>query len=135
MDGGYQYELNPDYFKDMKHLNFKEYKKDQKEILDDLYQIGLIWKENKEATEFVVTPLLTNFLYEKSHKFNTESNLNLIVETNFRIFAYTQSSLHESLLRLFAKVEYKLPNMIVGTLTEDSIKVAINAGIKKRANC
>ena len=57
--------------------------------------------------------------------------MNLIVETNFRIYAYTQSSLHESLLRLFARVEYKLPNMIVGTLTEDSIKSAFNSGIKK----
>jgi len=117
--------------KEIKDLNLSQYKKDQKDILDDLFQIGLIWKDSKEGSDFIVTPLVTNFLYEKSHKFNTESNLNLIVETNFRIYAYTQSSFHESLLRLFTKIDYKLPNMIVGTLTEESIKKAVNTGIKK----
>ena len=60
---GYQYGTNPEYFPKEVNINLKEYKRDQKDILDDLFQVGLIWKENRESTDFIVTPLLTNFLY------------------------------------------------------------------------
>jgi hypothetical protein len=106
-----------------------------------LYSVGLIWKKNADSSEFMVTSLLSNFLYgkskksnnslEKPHTFNTESNLNLIVETNFRIYAYTNSKLHIKLLKKFAMIEYLLPNLVVANLTEDAIKGAYNEGITK----
>lgn len=104
---------------------------DHKEIINDLYSIGLIWKKSADSNEFVLTPLLSNFLFEKPHTFNTESNLNLIVETNFKIYAYSNSALHIDLLNLFAQLEYKLPNLIVASLTQRSIKNAYKTGIRR----
>jgi hypothetical protein len=68
---------------------------------------------------------------EKPHTFNTESNLNLIVETNFKIYAYSNSGLHIDLLMLFAQLEYKLPNLLVASLTQRSIKNAYKTGIRR----
>jgi len=104
---------------------------DQKEIINDLFLIGLIWKKTHESNEFFITPLLSNFLFEKPHTFNTESNLNLIVETNFKIYAYSNSPFHTDLLNHFALIEYKLPNLIVASLTQKTIKNAFQKGIRR----
>jgi transcription initiation factor TFIIH subunit 4 len=57
--------------------------------------------------------------------------LNLIVETNFKVYAYSNSDLHIDLLNLFAELNYRLPNLIVASLTERSIKTAYKTGIRK----
>ena len=57
--------------------------------------------------------------------------MNLIVETNFKIYAYSNSDLHIDLLNLFAQLQYRLPNLIVASLTERSIKTAYKTGIRR----
>jgi Transcription factor Tfb2/Transcription factor Tfb2 (p52) C-terminal domain len=56
-------------------------------------------------------------------------NLQLVVEKNFKLYAYTNVDLHVALLSLFTKVEARLPNMVVATLTRKSVMRAMEKGI------
>ena len=53
----------------------------------------------------------------------------IIIETNFRVYAHTNSPLWAQILRLFVRIEYLLPNLIVGSLTRESIQAAGEQGI------
>ena len=53
----------------------------------------------------------------------------IIVETNYRIYAYTDSKLQISLLALFTELLYRFPNVTVGVITRDSIRQALRGGI------
>jgi transcription initiation factor TFIIH subunit 4 len=53
----------------------------------------------------------------------------IVVETNYRIYAYTRSSLQIALLSLFTFLEYRLPNMVVGMITRESVREAFKNGI------
>jgi transcription initiation factor TFIIH subunit 4 len=53
----------------------------------------------------------------------------VIVETNYRIYAYTQSTLQIAVLALFAKLNMRFPDMVAGRLSRASIHQAINFGI------
>ncbi|RQM29849.1 hypothetical protein B5M09_012279 [Aphanomyces astaci] len=54
-----------------------------------------------------------------------DAHLLIVVETNFKVYAYTQSSLHIAMLSVFAR----LPNLAVGFLTRESIRSALSNGI------
>jgi len=60
---------------------------------------------------------------------NMSSALGLVVETNFRLYAYSSSKLHIALLALFSRVELLLPNLTVATLTRRTIVSANACGI------
>ncbi|KDO50848.1 hypothetical protein CISIN_1g040211mg, partial [Citrus sinensis] len=51
------------------------------------------------------------------------------LETNFRMYAYSTSKLHCEILRLFSKIEYQLPNLIVGAITKESLYNAVENGL------
>lgn len=53
----------------------------------------------------------------------------VIVETNFRVYAYTSSRVELAILRFFCRPEYLLPNLFVGALTRDSVAGALRAGV------
>ena len=53
----------------------------------------------------------------------------LIVESNFRVYAYTRSDHVVLLLNLFIRMEYLLPNLAVGTITKESVSDAFERGI------
>lgn len=54
----------------------------------------------------------------------------LVVETNFRLYAYTNDmQLKIPSISLFAELEYFLPNLVVGTITRNSIRTALSNGI------
>jgi len=57
------------------------------------------------------------------------NNVFIICETNFKVYAYTTSSLHVEMLRLFVTVECILPNIIVAVITRSSIRSAFKFGI------
>ena len=47
-----------------------------------------------------------------------------MVETNYRIYAYTDSHLQIALLGLFTEVLYRFPNLCVGIISRDSCRQA-----------
>ena len=53
----------------------------------------------------------------------------IIVETTFKLIAYTSSKIHQALLRLFTKIDYVLPNLVIGNLTRKSVQKAFKKGI------
>lgn len=53
----------------------------------------------------------------------------VIVETNYRIYAYTQSTLQIAVLALFCKLNMRFPDMVAGRVTRTSIRQAISFGI------
>ncbi|KAG9238623.1 RNA polymerase II transcription factor-like protein B subunit 2 [Amylocarpus encephaloides] len=53
----------------------------------------------------------------------------IIIETNYRVYAYTSSPLQIAVLSLFVKLTTRYPNMVCGRLTRESMYGAINQGI------
>lgn len=56
----------------------------------------------------------------------------IILETNFRLYGYTCSPLWANLLKQIIKVEFILPNLVVGSLTRESTHAAIDNGISSQ---
>ncbi|CAF0836789.1 unnamed protein product [Didymodactylos carnosus] len=50
----------------------------------------------------------------------------LFVETNYRIYAYTNNDLYLKIIELFCKMLYRFPNMSVGIVTRQSIRKALS---------
>eukprot|EP00742_Colponemidia_sp_Colp-10_P010225 GILJ01011218.1.p1 GENE.GILJ01011218.1~~GILJ01011218.1.p1 ORF type:complete len:449 (+),score=53.58 GILJ01011218.1:37-1383(+) len=99
----------------------------QRTLLGDLRNLGLVWQKTPQSTRFYPTKLATDLsagsnLHEAAEGF-------LIVESNFKVYAYTDSELKIALLSSFVKLEYRLPNLVVGTLTRESIRQALINGI------
>ncbi|KAI8463783.1 MAG: transcription factor Tfb2-domain-containing protein [Monoraphidium minutum] len=53
----------------------------------------------------------------------------VIVETNFRTYAYTSSRIQMRVLEEFCRLDCALPNLFVGTLTRDSVQRALGKGM------
>jgi len=53
----------------------------------------------------------------------------IIVESNYNVYAYTSSDLMISILSLFLELIYRLPNLVVASVTRDSIRSALINGI------
>ncbi|KAL5111592.1 General transcription factor IIH subunit 4 [Taenia crassiceps] len=53
----------------------------------------------------------------------------ILVETNFRLYAYTDSRLKTALLSLFSKIRVRYPNLVVADVTRDSVREALLRGI------
>jgi len=53
----------------------------------------------------------------------------VVLETNFRLYAYTSSTLQARVLGSFTRLEYLLPDLVVGSLTRESIHQAVDAGV------
>jgi len=53
----------------------------------------------------------------------------VIVETNFRVYAYTNSRVELAILQFFCRPELLLPNLFVGALTRDSVAAALRNGV------
>ncbi|AFN82390.1 RNA polymerase II transcription initiation/nucleotide excision repair factor TFIIH subunit TFB2 [Encephalitozoon romaleae SJ-2008] len=65
-------------------------------------------------------------LFEASERNRREF---IIVETNNKIYAYTNSEYEKSVIHLFCNVSVSLPNLIKGSITEESVNVAFDKGI------
>jgi transcription initiation factor TFIIH subunit 4 len=45
---------------------------------------------------------------------DTEKKGFIIVESNFKVYAYTSDTLYQAILRLFMQEDYLFPNLVVG---------------------
>lgn len=57
------------------------------------------------------------------------SELLIVVETNFKIYAYTNSTLHVAMLSVFVDIVARLPNLAIGFITRESLRSALIHGI------
>ncbi|TDH73745.1 hypothetical protein CCR75_003835 [Bremia lactucae] len=57
------------------------------------------------------------------------AQLLVVVETNFKIYAYTSSTLHVAMLSVFVDIVARLPNLAIGFITRESLRSALIHGI------
>ncbi|XP_050215235.1 general transcription and DNA repair factor IIH subunit TFB2 [Mercurialis annua] len=101
----------------------------QRNMLKDLADLGLVkLQQGRKESWFIPTKLATNLSVSLTDSSSRKLGF-VVVETNFRIYAYSSSKLHCEIMRLFSRVEYQLPNLIVGAITKESLYTAFENGI------
>ncbi|XP_061374051.1 general transcription and DNA repair factor IIH subunit TFB2-like [Gastrolobium bilobum] len=101
----------------------------QRNIIKDLADLGLVkLQQGRKESSFIPTKLATNLSVSLSDLTSRKQGF-VVVETNFRVYAYSSSKLHCEILRLFSRIEYTLPNLIVGAITKESLYNAFENGI------
>lgn len=105
-------------------------------FLQHLREFGLVYQRKRKAGRFYPTRLALNISSKRNavaaitdENECAQDRCNIIVETNYRIYAYTDSNLQVALLALFTELLYRFPNLVVGVLTRDSIRQAFRGGI------
>lgn len=118
----------------------------QLRTLTDLTDFGIVYQHSpvSESTRFYPTRLATTLTSDSSALSTTMSNALsgqssstvcepgsgfIIIETNYRLYAYTSSPLQISLIALFTTLKYRFPNLVTGKITRQSIRRAVEMGI------
>jgi transcription initiation factor TFIIH subunit 4 len=101
----------------------------QKRMLRDLSTIGLVNLRQEPPLAYCPTRLATNMLKGLSRKDGSEYRKYIIVETNLRLYAYTERALEISLLHHFVKLTHRFSNLVVGVLSRSSVRKAFLKGI------
>ncbi|KAK1308746.1 hypothetical protein QJS10_CPA09g01599 [Acorus calamus] len=101
----------------------------QRSVIKDLANLGLVkLQQGRKESWFIPTKLATNLSVSLSDSSARKQGF-VVVETNFRMYSYSTSKLHCEILRLFSRIEYQLPNLIVGAITKESLYNAFENGI------
>lgn len=125
--------------------------KTQLRMLDDLKDIGLVYRRLDTSDQFYPTRLATTLTSdstaiksasmavdqaldatneETGASSGVASNQNtVIIETNFKVYAYTNSPLEIAILNLFVQLKTRFANMVCGQITRESIRGALMNGI------
>lgn len=122
--------------------------KTQQMMLVDLRDYGVIYQRKSSPDRFWPTRLATTLTSDAtglrtaaasfSNAINSASNPDpsasedrgfIIIETNYRVYAYTNSPLAIAILDLFSKLGTRFPNLVTAKLTRASIQRAIANGI------
>ncbi|KAF1836981.1 RNA polymerase II transcription factor B subunit 2 [Decorospora gaudefroyi] len=119
----------------------------QLHMLDDLSSMGLVYRSSKDARTFYPTRLATTLTSDSGSAMSASSNdiaqanqgnagpsatANkgfIIIETNYRLYAYTNSLIQIAILSLFTKLQHRFPNLVSGKLTKESVHKAVQSGI------
>ena len=117
----------------------------QSSMLEDLNDLGIVYKSQTASDRFYPTRLATTLTSDSNALVNSistsvastsapngsEPNQKsfIIIETNFRIYAYTDSPLRIAVLSLFTKLHTQYPNMVSGKITKASVRRALATGI------
>lgn len=121
----------------------------QLRILQDLSDFGIVYQPTKSngapAEYFYATRLATSLTSENTSALSstnnalksslstkTSSNSSpgfIIIETNYRLYAYTSSPLQIALLSLFVNLRSRHPNLVTGKMTKQSVQRAVKVGI------
>ncbi|KAJ7036826.1 transcription factor Tfb2-domain-containing protein [Mycena alexandri] len=106
-----------------------------KAMLNDLRDYGLLWQRSRSSRRFYPTRLATT-LTSSSPPLPTSTGPSsgpkegfIVLETNYRVYAYTDNPLQTAVLNLFVALKYRFPNLVVGSITRDSVKKALSNGI------
>jgi len=98
--------------------------------LQHFREIGLVMQRKRKSRRFYPTHLAVNLTSGASSSAlaATEKGF-LIAETNYRVYAYTDSDLQYAILSLFCEMLYRFPNVCVMQITRESIQTAVVNGI------
>ncbi|CAH8540986.1 unnamed protein product [Dicrocoelium dendriticum] len=124
----------------------------QQEVLQQMRELGLAYQRKRTAPRFYVTQLAVGLIGSHSessvsvsadcameltpgtipsgfHASDSSEVGYIILETNFRLYAYTDSPLRTALLSLFSRIRARFPNLVVADITRDSVRDALVRGI------
>ncbi|KAF9978729.1 RNA polymerase II transcription factor B 52 kDa subunit [Actinomortierella ambigua] len=128
----------------------------QTHLLEDLKAYGIVYQRKRGSRRFYPTRLATTLTSGTPVMLGSHTNPNragatanltdgamaagagaeenddhgfVILETNYRIYAYTDSPLQIAVLNLFVHLRDRFPNMVTGVVTRDSIRQALSKGI------
>ncbi|KAK3075113.1 RNA polymerase II transcription factor B 52 kDa subunit [Teratosphaeriaceae sp. CCFEE 6253] len=121
----------------------------QARMLEDLADFGIVYARASDTTRYYPTRLATTLTSDAPALPNTTSSTlsttptpsttsasanpdekgYIILETNYRLYAYTASPLLISILSLFTALRSRYPNLVTAKLTKSSIQAAIQLGI------
>ncbi|XP_077232195.1 uncharacterized protein LOC143867350 [Tasmannia lanceolata] len=99
-------------------------------FLQTLREIGLIYQRSRKDGRFYPTRLVID-LASGLRDVTTDIHRKgfIIVESNYRLYAYTDSRLQIALIALFCEMNYRFPNVVIGLITRDSVKQALKKGM------
>lgn len=99
-------------------------------FLQHLREFGLVYQRKRRSGRFYPTRLAINLASGlKETNMQSYEGGYIVVETNYRVYAYTDSQLQVALLALFCELMYRFPNLVVGVLTRESVRQALRSGI------
>ncbi|KIX06879.1 uncharacterized protein Z518_04855 [Rhinocladiella mackenziei CBS 650.93] len=120
----------------------------QQRCLSDLVSFGIVYQplldDGQPVDYFYPTRLATTLTSDSSTTLSATnttigSSLSssssgsakdfIIVETNYRVYAYTSSPLQIALLSLFVNLRSRHPNLVTGKMSKASVQRAVQAGI------
>lgn len=107
----------------------------QLQFMQHLRELGLVYQRKRKSQRYYSTRLAMSFASgtSSSHDLTVSPHERfLIIETNFRVYAYTESPLQIALVALFCEMLYRLPGMAVGIITRESIGQALMNGITSK---
>ena len=98
----------------------------QLRFLQHLREFGLVYQRKRKSRRFYPTRMAVDLISgAKNENPQSRSRGYLLVETNFRVTAYTNSHLTTSILSLFLQILYRFPTMVVGIISRQSIHEAL----------
>ncbi|KAI9476627.1 RNA polymerase II transcription factor B subunit 2 [Zychaea mexicana] len=121
----------------------------QQQMLEDLRDYGIVYQRKRGSRRYYPTRLATTLTSgslaitgaalrnvtagdtSKAPAAGGEQGF-VILETNYRIYAYTESPLQIAVLNLFVQLQSRFRNMVAGVITRDSVKNALIKGITAR---
>jgi transcription initiation factor TFIIH subunit 4 len=108
-------------------------------MLEDLRDYGLVWQAQPNSRRFSPTRLATS-LTSSAPPLPSAAGTGtagggdadagfIVLETNYRVYAYTDNPLQTAVLHLFVTLKARFPNLVVGQITRESVKRALVNGI------
>ncbi|KAI0703764.1 transcription factor Tfb2-domain-containing protein [Cytidiella melzeri] len=108
----------------------------QTAMLEDLRDYGIIWQRKASSKCLCPTRLATTLTSSSpplptSNGTGTDAQTQgfIVLETNYRLYAYTDNPLRTAVLNLFVTLKSRFPNLVVGAITRESVKKALANGI------
>uniref|UniRef100_A0A3B3VJA4 General transcription factor IIH subunit 4 n=1 Tax=Poecilia latipinna TaxID=48699 RepID=A0A3B3VJA4_9TELE len=93
-------------------------------FLQHLREFGLVFQRKRKSRRYYPTRLAITL----AAGVTTNAGF-IVVETNYRLYAYTDSELQIALVALFSEMLYRFSNVVVAQLTRESVQQAIANGI------
>ncbi|KAH7325299.1 transcription factor Tfb2-domain-containing protein [Rhizoctonia solani] len=109
----------------------------QNAMMTDLKDYGIVYLTHNANKSFFPTRLATTLTSSlpplppsiSSTGTDPSDRGFIILETNYRLYAYTDNPLQTSVLNLFVALRSRFPNLVVGHITRESVKRALVKGI------
>uniref|UniRef100_A0A4W4F1M8 General transcription factor IIH subunit 4 n=1 Tax=Electrophorus electricus TaxID=8005 RepID=A0A4W4F1M8_ELEEL len=98
-------------------------------FLQHLREFGLVFQRKRKSRRYYPTRLAITLAAAVNGTPGTADSGFIVVETNYRVYAYTNSELQIALVALFSEMLYRFPNVVVAQVTRESVQQAIANGI------